>query len=130
MNNTQLIGRLTTDLELRSTSSGVNVTTFTLAVPRKFNRDETDFINCVAWRNQAENLVKYCGKGSRIAVTGRIETRNYEAQDGTKRYVTEVIAESIEFLDTKKDNIEAENNTDPFDDFSGEVILTDDDLPF
>lgn len=129
MNTTILIGRLTSDLELRKTSNGTEVVNFTLAVPRKFNRDETDFINCIAWRAQAENLTKYCGKGSRIAVTGRIETRSYDAQDGTKRYVTEVISESVEFLDTKKESIQ-DTLADSFDNTDINTIVDDDELPF
>lgn len=129
MNTTILIGRLTSDLELRKTSNGTEVVNFTLAVPRKFNRDETDFINCIAWRVQAENLTKYCGKGSRIAVTGRIETRSYDAQDGTKRYVTEVISEGIEFLDTKKETTQ-DTLADSFDNGGVSTIIDDDDLPF
>lgn len=129
MNNTQLIGRLTNDLELRKTNADISVVAFSLAVPRRYNREETDFINCVAWRNQAENLVKYCGKGSKIAVTGRIETRSYDAQDGTKRYVTEVVVDSIEFLDTKKETTE-ESTDDLFNDTNINVISDDDELPF
>lgn len=134
MNNVNLIGRLTADVELRATASGISATTFSLAVPRTYNREETDFINCVAWRKQAENLSKYCGKGSRIAVTGRMEVRNYTAQDGSKRYVTEVVADSIEFLDTKKEGTATEEvvekETNAFEEFANEVEISDDDLPF
>lgn len=134
MNNTNLIGRLTAKPEIRQTESGVSRSTFTLAVPRTYNRDETDFINCVAWRNSAEILDKYCDKGSQIGVTGRIQTRTYDAQDGSKRYVTEVIVESLTLLGGKKEQSEeveaTEEKSDPFTDFSNEVALNDDDLPF
>lgn len=136
MNSTQLIGRLTTKPELKYTKDNVAGSNFTLAVARTYNREETDFINCVAWRNVAEILNKYCDKGSRIAVVGRIQTRTYDAQDGTKRYVTEVVVENVEFLDTKKERVEneveqeVEPKSDPFAEFASEVALTDDDLPF
>lgn len=133
MNNTQLIGRLTAKPELRYTESQKAVCSFTLAVPRTYNRDETDFINCVAWNKSAEVLEKYCDKGSRIAVVGRIQVRDYETENG-KRYTTEVIAENIEFLDTKKkeDAVveETKGNRDVFEEFGNEVVIDDDSLPF
>lgn len=93
MNKVILIGRLTRDPELRTIANGTPTATFSLAVDRNFTNQqgerEADFINCVVWRKQAENLAKYCTKGSQVAVEGRIQTRNYDAQDGTKRYVTE-----------------------------------------
>lgn len=102
MNKVILIGRLARDPEMRTTPSGVATTSFTIAVQRNYanaqgDRD-ADFISCVAWRKQAENIAKYCSKGSQVAVEGRIQTRNYDAQDGTKRYVTEVIADNVSFL--------------------------------
>ena len=111
MNKVILIGNLSKDIELTTTSSGLSVARFTIAVQRSYANEngerEADFINCVVWRNQAENLYKYCHKGDKIAVTGSIQTRSYDAQDGTKRYVTEVIADHIEFLNTKRNNDEA-----------------------
>ncbi len=111
MNRVILIGRLARDPELRTTPSNISVATFTIAVSRPFNSQnngnpETDFINCVIWRKQAENLARYCHKGSQVAVEGRIQTRNYQAQDGSKRYVTEVMCDSVTFLGSKdnKDN--------------------------
>ena len=87
---------------MRTSTSGVATTSFTIAVQRNYANAqgdrEADFINCVAWRKQAENIAKYCSKGSQVAVEGRIQTRNYDAQDGTKRYVTEVIADNVSFL--------------------------------
>lgn len=101
MNKTILIGRLTKDPELRYTGQGTPVTTFTLAINRKFKRDETDFIPCVVWTKLAEHCANYLKKGSQCAVEGRIQTRNYENQEGRKVYVTEVVAEDVRFLDSK-----------------------------
>lgn len=102
MNKVILIGRFARDPEMRTTPSGVATTSFTIAVQRNYANAqgdrEADFISCVAWRKQAENIAKYCTKGSQVAVDGRIQTRNYDAQDGTKRYVTEVIADNVTFL--------------------------------
>lgn len=105
MNRTILIGRITKSLELKTTQSNIPVTSFTLAVDKQF-KDESgergaDFISCVVWRAQAENLVKYCDKGSLIAVDGRLSTRQYDTDNGVK-YVTEVVCDNIQFLDTKK----------------------------
>ena len=117
MNKVILIGRLTKDPELRTTSSNLSVATFSLAVARPYsstqnnsNGQDADFINCVVWRKQAENLAKYCHKGSQIAVDGRIQTRNYQAQDGTKRYVTEVICDNITFLGSKPEGMSTNNS--------------------
>ncbi len=148
MNKVILIGRLTKDPEMRTTPSGINATSFTIAVNRTFTNQngerEADFINCVAWRKQAENLAKYCQKGSQVAVEGRIQTRSYDHQDGTKRYVTEILADSTTFLSAKgstssnfsndyqsNNDIETTNVAkDAFEDFGSEVALSDDDLPF
>ncbi|WML29545.1 single-stranded DNA-binding protein [Neobacillus sp. OS1-32] len=105
MNRVVLVGRLTKDPELRYTPSGVAVATFTLACNRPFSNQqgerEADFINCVVWRKPAENVANYLKKGSLAGVDGRIQTRNYEAQDGRRVYVTEVLAESVQFLEPK-----------------------------
>ncbi len=153
MNKVILIGRLTRDPELRTIASGTSTTSFSVAVNRPFtNQDgtrEADFINCVAWRKQAENIAKYCSKGTQVAVEGRIQTRSYDAQDGTKRYVTEVIADNVTFLTPKGANASSNNDfqpdynqsmpsdiattdisEDPFKDFGQEVVLSEDDLPF
>ena len=115
MNKVFLTGNLTKDPELASTPSGISVTRFTIAVSRRFtNADgerETDFINCVAWRNQAENLTRYCHKGDKVAVVGTLQTKSFETQDGTKRYATEVIADEIEFLNTKRTEEKKERPT-------------------
>lgn len=130
INNVVLVGRLTKDPELKQTSSGIYFSNFTLAVNRSFKNEqgetEADFINCIVWRNQAENLCKYMRKGSQIGVEGRIQTRSYETEEGM-RYITEVVANSITFLESK--NEKADNS------FQNEYIETkqamdDDLLPF
>ena len=150
MNNVCLVGRLTRDPELRTTNTGISTSTFSLAVdgrPSANGEPHTDFINIVVWRNQAENVGKYCTKGSMVAVIGRITTRSYDAQDGTKRYVTEVVADNVRFLSSKGNSADNSVNynmnnagessstpanleEDPFKDFGSEVVLSDDDLPF
>ena len=108
MNNVNLVGRLTKAPELKQTASNISVLTGTLAVNRTFKNQngerEADFINIVAWRQTAEIIAQYCGKGSQIGVTGRIQTRNYENQQGQRVYVTEVVAEHVDLLDSKNDN--------------------------
>lgn len=106
LNRALLVGRLTRDPELRRTSNGKAVTSFNLAVERNFKSDdqEADFINCVCWRKIAENTERYCSKGSLVSVDGRIQTRNYENNQGQKVYVTEVIADSVQFINTRKEN--------------------------
>ena len=140
MNRAMLIGRLTKDPELRATASGIAVCTFTIAVDRRFaNRDsqtrEADFIPIVVWRAQAENCAKYLHKGSQAAISGSIQTRSYDAPDGSKRYITEVVADEVQFLSRPGGN---ENGDDaaraqslgnpPF----GDNIETveDEDIPF
>lgn len=150
MNNVTLVGRLTKDPELRTVSTGNTTCSFSVAVNRQFTNAngerETDFINCVIWGKQAENLCKYCTKGSLIGVQGRIQTRNYDNQEGRKVYVTEVAATNISFLGSKnassefgEGNYQSVNSTpiettditeDPFKEFGSEVVLSDDDLPF
>ena len=108
MNKVFLIGRLTRDPELRYTSSNVAAASFTVAVNRNFTNQngerDADFINVIAWRKTAENIKNYLTKGSQIAIDGRIQTRSYDAQDGTKRYVTEVVADNVQFLDRANAN--------------------------
>ncbi len=154
MNKVILIGRLTRDPEMRTTASGTTVTRFTLAVTRTYQDQNgergADFINCVAWRRQAENIAKYCTKGTQVAVDGRIQTGSYDGQDGTKRYTTDIICDNVTFLGSKNsDNTSYSGNTnnnynneppqdmptsdiseDPFKDFGEEIALSDDDLPF
>lgn len=114
MNKVFLIGRLTKDPELRYTSNNVPCCIFSLAVNRNFTNPngerEADFINIVVWKNMAENCSKYLTKGSQVAIEGRIQVRTYDAQDGSKKYVTEVIAENVQFLDSKKEEQVTDNN--------------------
>lgn len=106
INNVTLVGRLTKDPDLKYTGNGTAVATFTLAVNRNFTNQsgerEADFINCVIWRKPAETLANYAKKGVLIGVTGRIQTRSYENQQGQKVYVTEVIADNFQLLESKK----------------------------
>lgn len=105
MNKVQLMGNLVKDVELTHTTTGEAVAKFKIAVQRRYsNKDgvrETDFLSCVVWRNQAENLAKYCHKGDRIIVLGEIRTRSFEVNE-EKRYTTEILANEIEFVSTKK----------------------------
>lgn len=133
MNKVVLIGRTTKEVDLRRTESGKAVASFTIAVDNRFvlkdGKPTTDFFNCVAWNNIAENMGKFVGKGSLIGVEGRLQTRNYDDKDGKKVYVTEVIADNVEFLQTKRDEQEQtqqESSNTSNDDFN----ITEDDLPF
>ncbi|MTD42488.1 single-stranded DNA-binding protein [Erwinia sp. CPCC 100877] len=105
INNVVLVGRLTKDPDLRYTSSGSAVATFTLAVNRNFTNQEgnreADFINCVIWRKPAETMANYARKGTLLGVTGRIQTRNYENQQGNRVYITEVVCENFQLLESK-----------------------------
>lgn len=146
MNKIILIGRLARDPELRYTNSNLAVANFDLAVSRPYNQSnkeegtqpQTDFIRCQSWRNQAENLNKYCHKGSQVAIEGRIQTTSYEDQNGNKRHSVYVLCENITYLSHKKDDNQGQasnqeqnrSSSDPFADFGEEVVITDDDLPF
>ena len=105
INNVVLVGRLTKDIELRYTQTGIAVARFTLAVNRAFSNQqgekEADFISCIAWRKQAENLANYMRKGNQIGVVGRIQTGSYDDKDGKRVYTTEVVADAIQFLEAK-----------------------------
>nr|DAI03694.1 MAG TPA: Single strand binding protein [Caudoviricetes sp.] len=105
MNSVCLVGRLTRDPELKYTTSNIAVATFSLAVNRNFkdanSERKTDFINCVIWRQQAENLANWAKKGALIGITGRIQTRSYENQQGQRVYVTEVVAENFQMLESR-----------------------------
>lgn len=101
MNKVVLIGRLTKDPDLRfAAGSGTAVTRFTLAVNRPFKKEETDFINCIAFGKTGETIAQYITKGRQLAISGSIRTGSYEAQDGTKRYTTDVVVESFDFVDS------------------------------
>ena len=108
MNKAILVGNLTKDPELRTTSGGIAVTTFTVAVSRRYKsqdgQQQADFINCVAWRSSAEFIAKYFAKGSKIGIVGSIQTRTYDDQNGQRRYVTEVVVDEAEFVTSKSQN--------------------------
>lgn len=149
MNTTQLVGRLTKEVELKYSASGTAVGNFTLAVNRSFTNQqgerEADFINCVIWRKAAENLAQFTRKGSQIGIEGRIQTRNYENQQGTRVYVTEIVVNNFHLLDPKpKDggqqsqqqnyNKQPQNNyqqpSKPFVENGRPIDIPEDDLPF
>ncbi len=159
MNKVFLIGRLTRDPELRYTGNNTPVASFSLAVNRNFSNQqgerEADFINIVVWRKQAENVKNYLTQGSQVAIEGRIQTRNYDDNNGQRRYITEVIADNVEFLGSKNssnnsNNGNASNNagpspydfggsqepkgtdvdSNPFADFGASIEISDDELPF
>ena len=149
MNKVVLIGRLTKDPELRYTSNNVPAASFSLAVNRNFTNQqgvrEADFINIVLWRKSAETAKKYLTKGSLIAVEGRIQTRNYDGTDGKKVYVTEVVADNFEFLESKAQRATSTSNDfgdippemptanigdEPYIDFGDTIELSDDDIAF
>ena len=132
MNKVILVGNLTKDPELTTTTSGVSVCRFTIAVSRRYvgasGERETDFINIVVWRGQAENCHKHLKKGSKCGVVGTIQTRSYDAQDGSKRYVTEVVADEVEFISTNRTNDTA--GREPVEDVAELKPIDDDSLPF
>ena len=153
MNKVFLIGRLSRDPELRHTNSGMAVCQINVAVSRRTGAGkdpETDFINVVVWDKQAENVSKYLAKGRQVAVEGRIQTRSYDNNEGKKTYITEVVANNVEFLGSSNDtprqqNIPEENpfdsmpvdepetasvDNDPFASFGERVEVSDNDLPF
>ncbi len=161
MNKVFLIGRLTRDPELRYTGNNTPVATFSLAVNRTFSNQqgerEADFINIVVWRKQAENVKNYLTQGSQVAIDGRIQTRSYDDNNGQKRYVTEVVADNVEFLGSKNSSNNSNNmnsstnnnvepspydfgdnqepkgtdlDSNPFADFGANIEISDDELPF
>lgn len=148
INRVVLVGRLTRDPELRYTPSGVAVTTFTLAVNRTYSNAqgerEADFINIVAWRQLAELCANYLKKGSQAGLEGRLQTRSYDDRDGKRRYVTEVVADNVQFLSPAGERREGtgggipsqgrgfgfDHMDDPFANESKTVDISDDDLPF
>lgn len=143
MNKVILVGRLTRDPEVKNTTTGKTVATFTLAIDRRFkNKDgqkEADFVPIVFWQKQAELVGQYLSKGSQLAISGRLQVRNYEAQDGQRRYITEVVGEELTFLSSSKREggyeqsqaPQADNNTSVMgldEDFH--LMAEDDEVPF
>ncbi len=148
MNKAFIVGRLTRAPEARTTASGISVTTFSVAVNRRMNREETDFLNIVTWRGLADNCAKYLVRGQQVAIVGEIRTRTYEAKDGTKRTVTEIQADDVEFLakptgasapapasaaPQQRQNAKPAAEKDEGDMFASEmsdVLVDDEELPF
>lgn len=139
MNTVALIGRTTRDIDLRRTGNGTAVASFTLAVNRDFKTNdgqEADFIQCVAWKKTAELLEQYVHKGDRISLNGSIRTRNYEDSHGRTVYVTEVLVNHVEFLETKNrkmpsDSPSVQNNSNPYNDWGNkEYEMDNSNLPF
>ena len=131
MNKVMIIGNVTRDPELKSTQSGMSVCTFNVAVSRKLTAEQkqsgaqgADFFNVVAWKGTAEACGKYLSKGKKAAVYGRLQTRSYEAADGSKRHVTEIIAEEIEFLSPRDDNYT------PYSEADIQPVEDNEELPF
>lgn len=118
INNVVLVGRLTRAVDLRFTSNGVAFASFTVAVDHTFKKEggerEADFINCVMWRKAAENFANFTRKGSLVGIEGRIQTRNYENQQGQKVYITEVLAENFSLLESRNVTEQRPNNDNPF----------------
>ncbi|MFH5724081.1 single-stranded DNA-binding protein [Streptococcus agalactiae] len=137
INNVVLVGRMTRDAELRYTPSNQAVATFSLAVNRNFKNQsgerEADFINCVIWRQQAENLANWAKKGALVGITGRIQTRNYENQQGQRIYVTEVVAENFQLLESRNSQQQTNQSGNSSNSYFGnanKMDISDDDLPF
>lgn len=133
MNKVILIGRLTKDLDLNfAAGTGTAVTRFSLAVTRPFKKDETDFINCIAFGKTGETIAQYLTKGRQLAVTGAIRTGSYDAKDGTKRYTTDVVVDSFEFIGSGQGNTSS-NSNNSFNSMNFEEDMTpvdDGDMPF
>lgn len=151
MNKVFLIGNLTRDPEMRSTQSGVAVCNFSIAVNRRFKKEngeqETDFLNVIAWRQLAELCAKYLAKGRKVAISGSIQTRTYEAKDGSKRTAWDIVADEVEFLSPQNQQSSTQSMpgayttavskdsgtayaTQPHNDFGGFTKVDDDELPF
>lgn len=138
INKVVLLGRLTKDPELRySAGSGTAVCRFTLAVPRQFKKDETDFINCIAFNKQGEAIAQYVTKGRQLAVIGNIRTGSYDGQDGIKRYTTDILVESFEFIgNSNNGNVNTNNQNNDYwnmstdNGFGVEEPIDDGDMPF
>ena len=135
MNKVMLIGNLTKDPEINTTSSGVSVCSFSIAVSRRFaNADgerEADFFNIVVWRQFAETCHKYLKKGSKVGIVGSIQNRSYQAADGSKRYATDIVADEVEFLSTNRaDGEMADAKVTGNEDVTNLQPVDDDGLPF
>lgn len=133
MNKCILVGNLTKDPELTTTSNGVAICRFAIAVSRKYanaeGERETDFLNIVVWRNLGENCHKFLKKGSKVGIVGNIQSRSYDAADGSKRYVTEIVAEEVEFLSTRQADDQPKTSSGS-DEVAKLQPIDDDGLPF
>ena len=136
MNNISLVGRLTADPELKQTQKGISVTSFSIAVDRPGSQDTTDFIPVVAWRQNGEFVAKYFRRGQRIGLTGKLTSRQYEDKNGNKRTAYEVVADRVEFVESKPKadgwNVSAEPVATGYGGFSEVATgeMAEDDLPF
>ena len=130
MNRIQIIGRLTANPELKSTSNGTQVCTFTVAVNRRFNREETDFFPVTVWRETAVHCNKYLAKGSQVAVCGELQIRRYDDKDGIKRTAIDLQADEVEFLSARNESAPASPNNKPEVKVSELDEVEDDDMPF
>ena len=136
MNKVIIIGRNTKDIELKQTTAGTSVVEFSVAVKRTFKNangeNESDFFNCIAFSKLAETISKYVKKGDQLCVEGRLQTRNYTNREGKKVYVTEIIVENVEFLQSKKQDEQSATveETDPFKNARFEEVDVDEGLPF
>lgn len=145
MNQCFIVGRLVRSPENRQTPNGVSVTTFSVAVNRRFNREQTDYLNIVTWRTLADNCARNLVKGQQVAIRGEIQTRSYDGKDGVKRYITEIVADEVEFL--AKPNGSPMDSAQPaqfggyqppqrvpeddlFASDMGEIMMDDEELPF
>lgn len=129
LNTVIIMGRLTANPELKKTQNGTAVSSFTVAVERRFQREQTDFINVVAWKQTAEFVEKYFHKGDMIALRGSIQQRNYEDKNGNKRTAVEVVADEVSFCGSKGENV-AKNGANSAPNLDYEEIFVSDDLPF
>lgn len=140
MNKAILVGRLTKDPELRTTQSGVSVCSFTIACDRRYQKageeKKADFINCIAWRNEADFICKFFTKGMRMALDGSIQTRTWDDNNGVKHYATEVVVEHAEFAQSKSESSGMSSSpmpsasSVPTGDIDGFMPVEDEDLPF
>ena len=131
INRTILVGRTTKDLELKYSTSNKAFMKFTIAVNRTFGEKETDFINCIIFGTQAENMSKYVSKGNLIGIEGRIQTGSYDKPDGTKVYTTDVVCDSVQFLETKsKEPFVHDYSQGAKQNAQSKIDVTEDNLPF
>ena len=130
MNKITLLGNMVRDPEMRATTSGKQVASFSIAVSRRFKKGEVDFFNCTVWEKLSETIVQYFKKGQKILIVGRLENRSWEHTDGSKRYATDVIVEEFYFVESKGDSSTEISTGQPDNEFVKIDIENDDSLPF